>query len=314
MKQITTGITLITMASLSFFSCKKDRATTTTTTAVADTLPTRASLNNMLDESFYSMVQSATFDASNTAFTYTSPKGTTVTLDGTCLRRDGAPVTGLVTLDFFEAYENKDMLIANKPTMGRKSDGTIEPLQTGGQFYIGVTQRGKKLTSNCGVQIVTKASNSGGTNSGMKAFDGTMTDSGLIWTEAKQWEVKIDSPVQTYRLQVPDLGWYNCDRFYLSTGPKTKINIICPKGYEKANIVYLYSNTMPGTLGLIDYEDGLWPVGTQCYLIFVTEKDKKYRWIMKKTTLVNNHTESFDMAQAQTGTLDDFKQVIKNMP
>ena len=301
MKRTPRNLALIAIATLSLFACKKKSNTTTTTTT--DTPPSAAAYAKLMDDGYNSLLQTATFDASNTAYTYTSPKGTTVTIDGTCLRKNGVAVTGQVTLEFYEAYERKDMIVANKPTMGKTSGGTYELLESGGQYYVGVKQNGTALTTTCNVMISTPASNSGGIKTGMSGFDGVMTDNGLTWEPATKWEVIPDSRKGKYNLNVPGFGWYNCDRFYNDTRPKTSLTLNVPAGYANVSAVYILAKSMPNSLG---GTYGKWPVGLECYLIFVTEKDGQYRWITKETTLVNGHTESFDLAKAQTGSRADY--------
>lgn len=299
MKKTPRSLVMIAFASLSFFACKKK----TTTTTPTDTPPTAAAFSKLMDDGYNSLVQTATFDASNTAYTYTSPKGTTVTIDGSCLRKNGSAVTGQVTLEFYEAFERKDMIVANKPTMGKTGSGTYELLESGGQFYVAVKQNGTALTSNCSVMITTPASNSGGIKTGMSAFDGKMTDNGLTWEPATTWEVIPDGRKGKYNISVPGFGWYNCDKFYSDTRPKTSLTLNVPTGYANVSSVFILAKSMPNSLG---GAYGKWPVGLECYLIFVTEKDGQYRWITKETTLVNNHTESFDISTAQTGSKADY--------
>jgi hypothetical protein len=288
----------ITIAAVSLFACKKKNNTST-----ADNPPSAANFAKIMDNGFKSKLQTATFDASNTNFVYTSPKGTTVTIDGTCLRNNGASVSGQVTLEFFEAYERADMLVANKPTMGKNSSNGYELLESGGQFYVAVTQNSMLLSTTCKVKISTPAVNSGGIKTGMSAFDGVMTDKGLTWEVATQWEVIPDVHKSRYALDVPGFGFYNCDRFFNDPRPKTKLTMIVPKGYADVSSVYILAKSIPNALGGA-YGD--WPVGMECYFIFVTEKDGQYRWITKETTIVNNHTETFDLATAKTGSIQDY--------
>lgn len=300
MKNTPRIATLAAIAAISLYACKKDRDNTTTTTT---DVPTRAAFMKLMDDGYKSMIQTASFNAADTAFVYTSPKGTTVKINGTCLRNNGAPVTGQVTMEFFEAFDRADMIVANKPTMGRNNSGGLEPLESGGEFNVSVKQNGVALTTTCGVLISTPANNSGGIKTGMTAFNGIMTDTAFTWVQAQGWDVVPRALSNKYDMLVPGFDWYNCDKYWNDPRPKTKLTINLPQGYANVSSVYLLTKSMPNSLGLAV---GDWPIGLEGYIIFVTEKDGLYRWITKEITIVNNHTETFDIANAKTGTRADF--------
>lgn len=290
------GVWVLALCAL--FSCKKEAP------KEAEVLPTTASFTKLMDEGFNSLLRKAEFDASNNNFVYTSPKGTTVTIDGTCLRKGGSPVSGRVTLEFFEAYDRADMIVANKPTMGKDVNGDLALLESGGQYYVSVKQDGVELGTTCGVRIQAGAGNSGGIKSGMSAWDGTIKDGVLTWVKATSWEVIIDSNKARYDLNIPGFGWYNCDRFYSDPRPKTAVTCLVPSGYANVSQVYCLAKSQPNGLGLV--ANGKWPVGLDCYLIMVTEKNGQYRWVTKEVTLRDGHTESFDLSQAMVGSRSDY--------
>jgi hypothetical protein len=284
-----------------FASCKKNKDE-------VETPPSDAAWQSLIDNNIAAKTQTATFDASNANFVFTSNKGTKVTLNGTSLRKAGAPVTGPVTLEFLELYDRADLALTNKPTMGKSSPlGEVSLLQTSGSFNIKVKQAGVELTTTTRPKIETFASNSGGVVPGMGPFNGVLnSDNQLVWETATNWEVfppASSGANPAYRLEVPGFGWFNSDKFYSFAGPKTTITAQIPQGYSKNCATYLIAKQKPNSLGGLG---GSWPIGLECYLMFLTIKDGKYRWITEETTLTANHTVRFDLSKATTGTEADY--------
>lgn len=295
---ISALVFLLSLQSLT--GCKKE--------SNSDEPPGAESFNKLMDEGYKSLVQTATFDASNSAFVFTSNKGTTVTIDGTCLRKNGGAVSGTVTLEFFEAYDRADMLVANKPTMGRNATGEIELLESAGQYFIAVKQNGSELTSNCGIQISTPESNAKGDITGMNAWDAAESAGKLVWESATKWEVVRNPPKGVLDATVPGMGGFNFDRLKADPRPKTEITALVPSGYANVSTVSIFVKGCPNALGGIY---GWWPIGLECYLIFVTEKNGQYRWIIKETTITSNHAISFDLKDAQTGSRAEYVDQVK---
>ncbi|MFN4247589.1 MAG: hypothetical protein ACK4EY_07685 [Flavipsychrobacter sp.] len=284
-------------------ACKKNNNGTDT----ANTPPSAEAYAKLLNDGFKSLLQTATFDASNNAYTYTSPKGTKVTIDGTCLRKNGAAVTGQVTLEFLEVYKRTDMLIANVHTVGgpAKYTGDDVLLQSGGIFYLCIKQDGIVLTTTCKVQIVASLMNSDKNFvPNAVGFDGIITADGLRWQLAGRWDVTSDHRNGVYKFMVPGCGWFNIASFYNFGTPLTSIAAYVPTNYSNVSDVYVLPKSLPRSLG-IAY--GKWPIGVECYFVFVTEKDGKYSWIIRETTLKENHTEYFNnISDAKTGSREEF--------
>lgn len=294
-------IQLLAIAFCSFVfitSCKK-------TSSPTDIPPSEAAWQKLYADRTNELTQRATFDASNAAYTFTSTNGTAVTINGGCLRKNGVAVTGQVTLELLELFNRKDMLLTNKPTMGKATAlGDQEMLTSGGSFNIRVKQGDAELTTNCSVIITTPTANTGGVQPDMKAFNGSIVNNDLVWDVATTWEVYTVPGVNSaYKMNVPGFGWYNCDKFIADPRPKTTITAKVPNGYGKNCAVYLLAKEKPNSLASIY---GKYPVGLACYLIFLTEKDGQYRWITQETTLTANHNITFDLAKATTGSKADW--------
>lgn len=263
------------------------------------TTTTPEKYNNLTANGLNSLIQTATFDASNANYVYTSDKGTEVYIDGTCLRKNGQPVTGQVDLSFFEAYEFTDMVIANKATMGKNAAGTYEPLRTGGQYYVSVSQDGVPLTINCGIELHASAALTGGFDDEMVGWAGIFQKADLLWQQDTTVGVGMGRQETGYQLDLPGFGWFNCDKLYNDPRPKTALNIGVPASYVDASNVYAIIKGEPHSLGLATY--GEWPVGMELYLIFVSESNGQYIWVTKEVTVQAGHSETFSVANASSG-------------
>lgn len=308
MKLRTTHYLLATvLLSASLTACKRKISTdpplTNTTTATT---------KQLFDDAFNSMIQTTTFDASNSNFTFTSARGAKVTINGTCLRNNGNAVSGQVTLEFFEAYNKVDMATANKPTMGFISPGVYQMLETGGQFYVNVKQNNTALATTCPVQVSLPATETSGIDPEMTGFRGNINaETGLVWTRDTTVNVKSNTQFNWYELSIPNFGWYNCDKYWNDPRPKTLIGTTLPAGMATDAIVMVIEKA--GIRGL-GYSFGQYPVGMDCYIIAVGSKDDKYQWIINNTTLTTGHNETFNIANARIGTKEEYKQAILALP
>lgn len=287
----------ITLA-LGFTACKKNNGGTNQD-GLTPTSP--AKYLALTNDGLNSLVETANFDASNANYVFTSIKGTEVRIDGTCLRKAGQPVTGQVTLEFYEAYEFADMVVANKATMGKNTSGVLEPLRTGGQYYVTVKQNGVELTTNCGIVIDASSDLTGGFDEDMVGWIGYFDNSDLLWEESATVTVGKGRQETGYQLDIPGFGWFNCDKLYSDPRPKTELDLTIPAAYVNASNIYAIIKGEPHSLGLATY--GQWPVGIELYLIFVTESNGQYVWVTKEITVQNNHSENFSLSNATTGTM-----------
>jgi hypothetical protein len=295
------------LLSLTLGSCKKERGNNNDSSVTA----TPESFRALTENGFRSLVQTQDFNASDGVFTYISPKGTIVRVDGACLRKNGNAVSGNVTLEFYEAYEYSDMLIANKATMGLNSASLLEPLKTGGQYYVNVVQDGVSLTSNCAVTIEASSEHTGGFDADMVGWLGYFDKQNLLWEQDSSVQVTQAQQERSYHLTVPGFGWFNCDRFYDDPRPKTNLAISMPSAYVDASNVYAVIKGEPYSLGLANY--GQWPVGIELYLIFVTENNGNYQWETKEITVVNNQTVNFDLTTSTLGSMSQLETYLATL-
>lgn len=260
-------------------------------------------LNALFDDAVVGEKKFAHFNSAQ-SFTYTSERGTTVTVQPNSLTLNGSAVTGTVILELVEIYDKAKMSITNKPTMGLLPNKEWEIMQSGGEFYVNVvTLTGQNLTLTKPIEVVTSASNTGGMLEGMRLFRGLITDNNLGW-EQTATVVFTDTRANTYKFSVPNLGWFNVDRFYGYPEPKTLITAKVPVGFEKVSQVLVLPKNAPNALGTLG---GKYPVGLSCYLIFVTENNGNYLWITNEETLTPNHTATFDIKKAKAGKKADWQ-------
>ncbi len=298
-------IFVILTCTITLFSCKKTEQTQ------IQILPTAQSLKNLFDANLNSIKQTASFDAATT-YTFTSAQGTTLVINGSCLRKNGNPVTGMVQLEFIEVYDRATMALTNKLTMAINGNNEEEVLESGGEFYVNATQDGISLTTTCGMSLKVPTSITGGTKAGMQLFDGAIDSAGnLSWTVTTAQDFYVQSNPDKYAVILSSFGWYNCDKFFNDPRPKTAITVLIPSGYENASQVFLSTNEVPNSLGRTG---GDYPIGLECNIIFVTEDNGNFRYVIKPITVVNNQQVVFSISETALATAAQFKAVINALP
>lgn len=296
---------ILSLITLFFFSCNKDEFEVINGN---EPIPTPQSFKNLFDMKLESLTTSLQFDASSN-YTYTSINGVVLNINGSCLRKNGNPVTGIVKLSYIEIFDKGNMLTSNKPTLANVS-GNKELLISGGEFFIEATQDNVKLTLTCPITLNIPTSLTGGTQTGMEPFVGTINTEGeLAWDQAPTYEVLTNANASTpvYTALIPAFGWFNCDKFFDSTSPKTPIIANVPAGYGSNSAVFLAVKNLPSSLGNIY---GKFPIGLDCFLIFVTEKDGKFRYVIKPQVLTANHQVTFSLSETTTATASELTAAI----
>ncbi|WP_298305391.1 hypothetical protein [Flavobacterium sp.] len=303
------GFAVLTFFTLFLQSCNKDEYEVING---AESIPTPQALKNLFEGKTSSLTNILTFNA-NSILNYTSPKGVTLSINGSCLRKNGNPVVGEVKVKYIEIFDKGTMLTTNKVTLGNLS-GNKELLYSGGEFYIQATQDNVNLTLTCPFSLNIPTSLTGGTQTGMLPFSGTIDANGdLSWEQATTYDLITNTQTATpvYAALIPSFGWFNCDRFSGYTGPKTTITANVPAGYGANAGIFLSVKTFPNALGK---SYGLFPVGLDCYLIFVTEKDGKFRYAIKPQVLTANHTVTFNLSETIVATADELTTAINALP
>ncbi|WDO13558.1 hypothetical protein MH928_02380 [Flavobacterium sp. WW92] len=272
--------------------------------------------------------QTFTFNAEDGATTFTTANGVQFTINGNCLTQNGNPITGQVVVEYAELFNPGTMLVTNKPTMGRMPNGDMSLLISGGEFYINATKNGQQLAISCPMQVIIPANLTGGADTGMSLWDGTIDEDGnLEWDEQDRANgengVFVEGP--NYYAYFSSFGWTNVDRFYSDPRPKTTILAEAPTGYNFENsAIYLHYDGEGSSLAKLDTFNpttnqfsehyGQIPVGLECHVIFVTEDNSQWRYAIKSVTIAANDVYVFTLAETTVGTEAQLIAAINALP
>lgn len=276
-------------------------------------------------EAFYSLFESGLqnqtqnfqFNAEDGMTTFTSINGVNLTINGNCLLKNGQPVTGQVDIEFVEIFKRSEMFLTNKLTMGLNGNQK-QLLNSGGEFYINATQNGEQLTLNCEMHLETPTLLTGGTIPQIDFFTGNIDSNGnVIWELAPMLEgwvasLSTDSSQDAYNALLLNFGWFNYDKFQDTGNGTTTITANVPQGYGNGNsLVLIATKNLPNSLGSIG---GEYPIGLECHLIFVSEKNGSFLYsILENQTIVNNHTIAFPLSGMQTAMNTELATIIDNL-
>ena len=198
---------------VSMVSCNNDDD------AALDTYkPTTAAFKSVRSKAMATRLQEFSMTAGTGIVTFTSAKGSTISINGNCLTKNGVAVTGLVDIDFVELFDKGNMLVTNKPTMGIMPDGKKELLLSGGEFFLEATQGGVKLQTTCNINVTIPSNLTGGTKPGMTLWVGdTANEENLAWKRAgvpATGQGGVDANNNNYYVSFGNFGWTNVDKFY----------------------------------------------------------------------------------------------------
>jgi hypothetical protein len=322
MKTLST-IKLFAVASLLFIniSCKKEQET------MRFAAPNAANFKSLRNKALHDLTQNKTFNAED-GIVFTSTKGTTVTIHASCLEdADGTPITGEVQLSFVEIYDKGNMVITNKPVMGRNQDGDLLPLVTGGEFDIRITQGNKILKPRCSYNVSVPANLTGDLDYGMILWQGNINaDGNLEWDNGdnaggQEQGLRADEKTNSYNIWNGQFGWTNVDRFYSHTGPKTQIKVVVPSAYNNENAaVYLAYEDQPNLLAQLDTYNqaekffsehyGFVPVGIKLHVIFTSESNGSIAYAIKEVTVADNSVIHISESELNTASQSQLVALI----
>lgn len=308
-------ISLLTLALLLFIctGCDNDNDQNYKPNAIA--------LNNWFDKAIANRTQYFAIDASIGGH-IKGEKGTILEFSAnTFSTLNDEVATGEVNIELIEIYDRATMLLANKPTNGKKADGSISTLISGGEFFVNATQEGTQLKMKSGYTIVAPTANTGSASQEMKLFNGEIkcieNDCDLIWNEQQDRGVDVGETQDTggltpaYFVFQTKFGWTNIDRWYNDPRPKTTIYVDVPDGFDNTNCgIYLAYDGEPAALASFDKYDknknlftehyGLIPVGLKVHFILVSIIDDKIHYAIQPATIAENHVEIIDVVHPIT--------------
>lgn len=319
MKTNFTKLGLLFIAIIGLSSCITEVDLPNTVAQVSP--PTPSEFKALEETALENMTQNFNLNVSDGYTTFVTVKGVSISIDPSCLTKNGNPVTGIVQLEVVEIFDRGNMLIANKPTTGQTVSGQKQLLISGGEFYVNAKQDGTQLSTNCGYQIKVPVALTGGADSEMGPFEGTIDTAGdLTWLAASNiefWMGQNQGPtggqLTEYNAFISSFGWFNCDKFASFSGPMTDISVLLPEGYDNENSnIFIGINGEPNSLG---YLYGQFPVGLNCYIIFVTEEDGLWSYAIKSiASLPAGASYTFETSELQTGTLAEVVAAINALP
>ena len=327
MKTRLNTFAFLVLASIALTSCSKDDNNQTP-------VPTAAAFNAIRENALDGITQTFTLDASAGATTFTSVKGVQLTINGSCLTKNGNPVTGNVTIEYKEIFDAGSMLVTDKTTMGKLPNGDMTLIVSGGEFYVNATQGGTELDITCNFQLIIPSTLTGGAQAGMQLWDGTIdVDGNIDWEKQAanpgtgQGGVFVEgtAPNAPYYAFFNAFGWTNVDRFYSDPRPKTIILAEAPSSYNYDNsAIYLHYDGEASTLAKLDIFNtttqqfsehyGQIPIGLQCHVIFATEEAGQWRYAIKPATIAANDVYTFTLAETTLGTEAQLVAAINALP
>lgn len=261
--------------------------------------------------------------------TFTSKEGVKVAIDPSCITLNGTPVSAPFDVEFIELYRRADLLTTNIATMGKKTNGDLAMLLTGGAFYIKVMKDGKEVDKSSCISLQIPAALTGGTDPEMILWNGNIDAAGnLVWEEVPEGNVDNKGDQEAgggvYYTFVNEFGWTNVDRFYDDPREKTTIKVEVPNGYNNENsAVYLsYDGEKNGLARLDTYADGIFsehygqiPIGLKVHIIFVSESKGKWVYAIKEKTIAANEVIKLLASDIKTAASEtELKNKIKELP
>ncbi|GAA4273871.1 hypothetical protein U6A24_01980 [Aquimarina gracilis] len=250
------------------------------------------------------------------------------------LDQNGDPVTGNVTIEFIEIYDKAKMLLTKMPTNGRRPNGDIETLVSGGEFYVNATLEEEQLELANGFQIFAPTNEF---DDEMVLFNGQNDncieddlECDVVWEEQEQGgleQMQREGPngtgVTVYGGFIDNFGWTNIDRWYSDPRPKTVLYVDVPEGYDDTNSnVYISYDGEPTALALLDIYNtqtelfsehyGLIPIGLEVHIIFVSIQNGEYVYAIQAATIEEDHLEV--IGSTSTGTEAELVALINALP
>lgn len=230
----------------------------------------------------------------------------------------GEAVSGDVDIAFIEIYSRADMLTQNLPTNGKKDNGDVVTIISGGEFFVNATQNGNQLVAQVPFELTAPTD----------SFDPEMTvfvpencnrlDCDVVWEEDEDAAIQggeIQNAdgnwTSAYVAPLTNFGWTNLDKWWSYAGPKTMVYADVPEGFNETNsAVYVSYDGEPNALALFDTYDtnlemftehyGQMPIGLDVHFIFVSVQDGDYVYAIQSATIGADHIETFSTTQTTT--------------
>ncbi|MGB0404138.1 MAG: hypothetical protein ACPGEG_08580 [Salibacteraceae bacterium] len=305
MKTISIFISAILLAYL-FSACEKDNEQILTKTSVE-------SIADFFKDNRVNNTQIFTED-NNKIVRITGEQGTSIIFSPNSFEtKNGDPVTGEIEIKLLEVYTKGDMILNDLPTVGRKKNGELAPLISGGQFNIQVSQNQEELKLVKTAFVSTKDQE---LDDNMGIFEGEELNGQVTWIESTNNSIEnCDTgivKIGQYCLNLNFLNWINCDFFNNDPRPKTQIAIELPSDFNSTNThVYITFQNQSSILKLHGEENifripsgynGL-PIGLVTNIHCIANGKNGIEYAAINTTIEKDHLEVIKNTQFETLTL-----------
>jgi hypothetical protein len=226
------------------------------------------------------------------------------------------------------------MVMTHKATIGKKENGDLATLVSGGEFYVNATKDGNPLKLVSGYSIIAPTENTGGPDEEMKLFTGVencIEDvCNLVWDEEEDRGIEVGQfqpdgggVFSAYYCFQSKFGWTNIDRWYNDPRPKTTIYVDVPEGFDNTNCaVFIVYDGEPTALGRMDTYDpetglfsehyGLIPIGLEVHFVLVSIIEDEVHYAIQGTTITENHVEVID--DVHSITKEELIELIDELP
>ena len=279
-------------------------------------------LSVLQDKAIANAEQRFTFTAGREQISFRSESGVRIDIDGNSLTKNGAPVSGTLTLVYVELFDYAHMITSNKTTMGIVEGSNperpeLKPLESGGEFFVNViTEKGESL-DDANFTLTVPVELTGRTDSRMIAWEGIPTDRGdVTWDkdpDGTREEIQVPVVDGNYILDFGKFGWCNIDIYKAYNGPRTTIKVVVPTQFNFSNsAAYLAVEGAQNTIAPLDTFDnalnafsehyGEVPVGLQGHIIFVSEQGGEWLYAIKSVTFTTNGTITINDTDIATAT------------
>jgi len=292
------------------------------------TAPSPEAFNAVQDAALENITQQFQITANSGDVNLMSEKGVSIYINSNHLTLNGVPVTGTVDLKFIEIFDSALMAATNKATMGRKLNGDLAMLLSGGEFYINAYKNGQALEIARPMRLIVPTVLTGGVNNEMRLWNAVARDTiglgrNLVWDpvniNAQDNGLGIEN--DNYYAYFNNFGWTNVDCFYNDPRQKTTILVAPPAGYNADNsTVYLSYDGRGNALaqlnvftdeGYFSEHYGQIPIGLPCHVIFVSASGNQFTYAIKPVTIVANQVISFSNDALLTGSEADFIAAVR---
>lgn len=211
--------------------------------------------------------------------------GIKITIPGNTLKdQSGNQVVGDVNIVLKELYDKRKMVLNNVPTT---ASGKL--LESGGAFFLGISQNGEDLQLDSVIQAELPISNEVSATDEMTLFWGEGDLSGSdIWVEATDGST-VENVNGKLQANFSRFNWINTDYFYDTSLPRTTVKA-APIGVSITDglgfIVFKEINAvmrMPFSGSL--FEAGNVPVGLDAYLVIIGMDPKNLFFGSREVTI-----------------------------